>query len=383
MIGALLLALLYFAALRSRGFVSDAEYDFAVKFREFYPTLEGTVIPRLPAVFATLITGAMLYLAACKLKLSSPGTAAVLYLCFPPVWFIGTSASAAPLLGLLTSVAAAGLLISRKAQNPSSKFAGFAFGAVGAVGAAFFAQSGFFSWLGVIMAFLPILFLTLAIRLEKLNDNDMANSKINRLAIFLAVMFILLLVILIIPPACRFLKVEYPDSLSIYPAGTRLFRPALSLLAPLLWLYMVKETKHYAGKIAVIGMALGFFLLTMPFSLPWEKLFNTMQEKHIQPFKAELLANDPVIFADDTSAASTSYCLNKAVTKVNRIRRETNSIHPDELKTKISNTLATGTNDVVVVSADGELESFLPERSKIKYTLKNKYNIFLFSGDKK
>ena len=382
LIGALLLALLYFAALRSRGFISGSEYEFALRMREIFPAFSGTVSAKIPAVIATLVTGALLYLAAIKLKLANPGTAPVLYLCFPPVWFAGTSASPAPVLALLTSVAAAGLLIARKAANPSSKFAGFAFGAIGAVGAAFFAQSGFFSWQGVIMAVLPILFLTWAVRLEKLHDNNMAESKINRLAIFLAVVFILLTIMLLIPPVCRFLKVDYPDTLSIYPAGTRLYRPALALLAPLLWLYMVKEVKHYAGKIAVIGVALGFCLLTMPFSLPWERLFNVMQQEHIQPFKAEILANDPVIFADDESAAAVSYCLNRPVIRVNR-KRETGAVHPDDLKTTISNTLFPGTNDVVAVSADGELESFLPERSKIKYTLKNKYNLFLFTGDKK
>ncbi len=382
LIGALLLALLYFTALFSRGFISVSEYDFAIKLREFYPELSGTILPRIPAILATLITGALLYLASAKLKLPHAGTASVLYLCFPPVWFAGTSASAAPVLALLTSVAAAGLLVSRKAQKNSSKFAGFALGSIGAVGAAFFAQSGFFSWQGVFMAVLPLLFLIWAIRLEKLNDSGTADTKINRLAIFLAVVFILLLVVLLIPPVCRFLKTEYPDDLSIFPAGTRLYRPALALLAPLLWLYMVKEVKNYAGKIAVIGVAMGFFLLTMPFSLPWNRFSKVMQKEHIAPFESEILANDPIIFADDKSAASICYCLNKTVIRVNR-KKETGAVHPDLLKANISNVLAQNTNDVVVVSADGELESFLPERSKIKYTLKNKYNLFLFSGDKK
>ena len=369
LIGALLLALLYFTALFSRGFISVSEYDFAIKLREFYPELSGTVIPRIPAILATLITGALLYLASAKLKLPHVGTASVLYLCFPPVWFAGTSASAAPVLALLTSVAAAGLLISRKAQKNSSRLAGFSLGAIGAVGAAFFAQSGFFSWQGVFMAVLPLLFLIWAIRLEKLNDSGTADARINRLAIFLAVVFILLLVVLLIPPVCRFLKTEYPDDLSIFPAGTRLYRPALALLAPLLWLYMVKEVKNYAGKIAVIGVAMGFFLLTMPFSLPWNRFSKVMQKEHIAPFESEILANDPVIFADDKSAASICYCLNKTVIRVNR-KKETGAVHPDLLKANISNVLAQNTNDVVVVSADGELESFLPERSKIKYPTK-------------
>jgi hypothetical protein len=270
----------------------------------------------------------------------------------------------------------------QKSAKNSSKLAGFALGSIGAVGAAFFAQSGFFSWQGVFMAVLPLLFLIWAIRLEKLNDSGTADTRINRLAIFLAVVFILLLVVLLIPPVCRFLKTEYPDDLSIFPAGTRLYRPALALLAPLLWLYMVKEVKNYAGKIAVIGVAMGFFLLTMPFSLPWNRFSKVMQKEHIAPFESEILANDPVIFADDKSAASICYCLNKTVIRVNR-KKETGAVHPDLLKANISNVLAQNTNDVVVVSADGELESFLPERSKIKYTLKNKYNLFLFSGDKK
>ena len=378
-IGGILLVLLYLAALSCRGFTSTAEYEFAVNARGIFPTLYGTFIPKLPAAIATLLTGAMLYMAAKKFKLGNPGTAPVLYLCFPPVWFIGTSASSAPVLAFLLSLAAVGLLAARKERKPLYKFAGLISGIAGATGAAFFAQSGFFNWSGVVMAFLPVLFLTWAIRLEKQDDSGSAGSKMNRLAIFIAVVFILLLIFLVIPPVCRFLKIDFPEALTIFPKGTKLYRPALALIAPLLWLFMVRETGKYAGKIAIIGIALGFFMLTMPPSLPWNKLSGVIQEDYLMPFKAELLAGNPVFFADYNTAYPISYCLNRKVNLISR--REKGAIHPDFLKQQLTDALKK--NDVVVASADGELESFLPDRSKIKYTLKNKCNIFLFTGEKK
>ena len=378
-IGGILLILLYFAALSCRGFTSTAEYEFAVKLRELFPALQGTFIPKIPAAAATLLTGALLYLAAKKFKLANPGTSPVLYLCFPPVWFIGTSASPAPVLAFLISLAAAGLLLARKESKTSLKFAGFISGIAGAVGAAFFAQSGFFSWQSLIMALLPILFLTWAIRLEKQDDSGLANRKMNRLAIFIAVIFILLLILLLIPPVCRFLKIDFPETLAIFPKGTMLYRPALALIAPLLWLFMVRDTGKYAGKIAIIGIATGFFMLTMPSSLPWNKLSGVIQEDQLLPFKAELLANDPVFFADDHTAYPISYCLKCRVNPVSR--KIKGATHPDFLKQQISDILKN--SDVVVASADGELEAFLPDKSKIKYTLKNKCNLFLFTGEKK
>lgn len=378
-IGAALLAILYFASLHYRGFTSVAEYEFALKLWEYFPQISGSYLPKLPAAMATLLTGALLYLAAVKLKLANPGTAPVLYLTFPPVWYLGTSASPAPALAFLTSCAAAGLLAARKETNRWLKMVYVASGAVGAAGAAAFAQCGLFSWTGVIMAALPLIFLTWAIHLEKKNDQGLAAGRINRLAIFIAVVFLLMLVILLAAPVCRFLKLELPGYLDIYPKGERLYRPALALLAPLLWLFMVKESKHYAGKIAMIAVALGFFMLTLPPALPWNRLSGMIQDSYLKGLKTELLAGDPLFFADDDSAAAVSYCLNKPVRLVSR---KAGAIHHDELKNTINNHLA-DKKDVVVISTKGELESFLPERSKIKYSLKNKCNIFLFTGEKK
>ncbi len=379
LIGGILLILLYFAALSCRGFTSTAEYEFAVNARSFFPAISGYFIPKIPAAVTTLLTGMLLYFAAKKLKLANPGTAPVLYLCFPPVWFVGTSASPAPVLAFLISLAAAGLMIARKENKRSLKFAGFISGAAGAVGAAFFAQSGFFNWTGVFMSALPILFLTWAVRLEKHDDSGEANRKMNRIAIFVAVIFIMMLIVLLLPPVCRFLKIDFPESLTIFPKGTKLYRPALALLAPLVWLFMVRDSSKYAVKIAIIGIAVGFFMLTMPPSLPWNRLSGVLQEDHLMPFKKELLANDPLFFADEANAYPISYCLKRKVNPVSR--KIKGALHPELLKQQITDALQK--SDVVVASADGELESFLPEKSKIKYTLKNKCNLFLFTGEKK
>ena len=195
---------------------------------------------------------------------------------------------------------------------------------------------------------------------------------------FIAVLFIFMLALLLLPPICRFLRMECPAFLDIYPKGERLYRPALALLAPLLWLYMVKEVKNYADKIAMICVALGFFMLTLPPSLPWNNMTGMLQEKSIIPLSNELLVNDPVIFADEATAAPIAYSLNREVRVVGH---HENTLHPDKLKQAVNESLQT--NDVVVASSRGELEQFLPETSKMKYTLKPEYNLYLFTGGKK
>ena len=101
--GAILAALLYIVSLNYRGMLSAGEYEYALMLKAYFPGLNGPFLPKLPAALATLLTGGLLWLTAARLRLLHPGCVAGFYLCFPPVWWIGTSATPAPVLCWLPS----------------------------------------------------------------------------------------------------------------------------------------------------------------------------------------------------------------------------------------------------------------------------------------
>ncbi len=376
--GTILLVLLYLVSLEFRGFFLPEEYVFAMKLKGMFPALSGTYLPKLPAALSTLLTGGLLWFIASKFKLLHPGTAAGIYLCFPPVWWIGTSALPSAVLALLIDLAAAGLFIARREDGMTWRFGGFFAGLAGAVGAALLAVNGFFDWCAVIMAFMPVLALIAAVRLEKLDDRQLAEARINRIGIALAVAGGLCLLFLLLPSIARMLKVSFPDGLSVYRGGERLYRPALAVLIPMLWIYVVFQVKNYVDKLFALLLAVGFFLLTMPPALPWGRLAQVPQPAQLELIFPELMHDKPVFYADSTSAAALYYVFN---IESCRVGREPGEMPPSELAAEVEKSLKK--SDVVVASFDGELDAFLPpERSNVKNQL-HKCKFFRFTGDVK
>ena len=376
-IGIVLLILLYALSIRYRGFVTMQEYAEALLFKQVFPGIHGDILPKIPATAATLLTGLVIWITACKIKLLHPGTAPVIFLCFPPVWWIGTSVSSIPLMVFLISVAAAGLFIAMREKERRKKIFPVLAGAAGAIGAAAISQSAFFSWTAVCMAILPPLSLTLAVRFEKLDDKKLADKKMNRLAIASAVMLIVATAVLILPSICRFLKIDYPEYLTIFRPGEHAYRPALAMLVPLLWLYLVKETQNSANKLYLICLAAGFVMLALPPTLPWQRLTHTVQPDNIAAASGEFMASDPVIFADKNCTAAMKYVLDVPVKTV----YWGSQLPPRELAQEITGTLAE--KDAAVITADGMLESFLPQKNYVIFTLSPDCKLFFFIGDKK
>lgn len=376
--GCLALILLYLVPLCFRGIVSLQEYEFAVMLRKIVPGISGTYLPKLPAALATLLTAVLIWTTAMRMKLLHPCTAPVLFLCFPPVWWFGTSVSPVPLLVLLITFAVSGLFAARKEKNFILKIVGVAVGVIAALAAAFFVQSQLFSWAAVIMSPVPVICLAISIRLEKLDDRDLAAKKFNHWAIAFAVALLSILAILLVPQFCNIFKINIPDKLAAFYSGKSILRPALALLIPLFWLYLVKDAKKSFDKFSLIEVAMGFFLLVMPSTLPWRKISGTLQPSHLKQVSKELMKNNPVIFADNSTAIVLSYCLGRPVTLVSWTP---GYLHPSQLKEKI--TAAQQFGDVIVASDNGELEQFLPNCRMIKYTLSPNCKLYLFPGEKK
>ena len=380
--GTLFLILLYFVSSYHRALLTPGEYEFALALKNTFPGISGNFLPKIPAASATLATAGMIWLTAAKFKLLHPGNAAALYLCFPPVWWVGTSASAVPVTVFFITLTAGGLFFARRAEKRSGILSGDIAAVAGAMGCAALVISPdpFFSWWSVIMAFLPVLFLTAGISLEKLDNRGLASRKINIWAIITALVMLMILALILIPPVCRFLKTPAPEWLNIYRPGERLYRPALALLIPQLWIYIVLKSERCAEKIFFFCFAVSFVLLTLPPSIPWQRFSETIHPELLASVRNDIMRNAPTFFADDTTWAATSYLLD---TPVRKVGREKLDLPPALLAQAIKESLKKG-HDAVVVSGRGELDPFLPAGEKsMKYTSQQNCKLILFPGEKK
>ncbi len=377
--GVFLAALLYIVSLNYRGMLSTGEYEYALMLKAYFPGLTGSFLPKLPAALATLLTAGLLWLTAAKLRLLHPGSIAGFYLCFPPVWWIGTSASPAPVLALCISLAAAGLFITRRSNDMIVKFSTLAAGITGAVLAAIIAQSKFFTWSGVISGFLPATFLTFGVYLDKLDLRGLALRRLNRMAVMTAMLFALLLIYFLLPSLARILKVDLPGSFSTLSRGVQLYRPALALLIPFLWICIALKSDRFSEKSFFICFAIGFVMLTLPPAVPWNRLSAIPGKAELEQMIPEISRNNPVYFADDSTWAAISYTLD---TPVRCVGRSADDLPPDQLAGKIREALHDG--DVIVISARGELDYFLPDDlHPVKFTSRQNCKIFRFTGEQK
>ncbi len=377
--GVFLAVLLYIASINYRGLMTAGEYDFAVMLKSFFPWVSGTVMPKLPAALATLFTAGLLWLTAAKLHLLHPGNAAGFYLCFPPVWWLGTSASAAPLLALAVSLAAAGLFITRRSSRIFEKSAALIAGITGAAAAALIAQSRFFSWSGVVLAFMPVIFLTFAVYLDKLELRALAGRRLNRMALTTAVIFAMILIYFLLPSLARMLKVDLPAGLTTLSYGQSVYRPAIALLIPFFWIYLVLKSDKTADKGFFLCFAVGFVMLTLPPAVPWRRLASIPDREELAQMLPEISRYNPIFFADDSTRAAISYVTGFPVRSVGR---SSDDLPPDQLAAEIKEALHQG--DVIVVYANGELDSFLPEDlSAVKFNSRQNCKIFRYSGEQK
>ena len=381
--GAVLALILYLGGICFRGMLRADEYEFALLLRQFIPEISGTILPKLPAALATWLTGCLLYAVMKKLNYRYPGCAAGFYWCFPPVWFLGTSASGIPLMVLSVLIAVSGLFCAHRSKNLLHKFAAVICGLAGAASAAYLAKLGIFNWITAVMIFMPLLSCSAAVYLERCENNGTADLKIRKLVIITAVALAALLAFLLLPSVCRICKVDFPEKYQMYPPKERLFRPALALLIPYLWLYISLQAKLIQEKVFFFCFAVGFVLLTLPPSLQWEKFSKQPSSQELSRMLPDLFNNPPtffpVFYADKHAAAALKYNMRVPVITVGG---KNSTINNEQLQQEIRNNLAE--RDVIAVSIDGELDAYLPpDLTFVKFTSQQNCRIFRFTGGTK
>ncbi len=375
----LLFAIIYGFSLPHRPLIAPDEYDFAALLMRFFPETSGCVLPKLPALAATLICAVLIWITARSLRLLHPWMPVVIYLLLPPVWFYGTASLPVQIFALAVSGTAAMLFFARKTTHSLVKGIFCLLAVFPAVLAAILLKYHQFSLAGAVMSAVPFLALSLGAYLERADDRGKGAKYVDRFIRLLVLLSLTALAMLILPPMCRYFQWEYPARLVIFPPGTSIMRPALVCIVPLLWYFMAKRETKISGKMLFIAAGAGFILLTLPPILPWQKFLHNTPGKTFSQLAGELKRENVKYFADSNSAGVLAYEWRVPVTSFGRRPGE---MRPLELRDAVKKALVSG--DAVVVLSNREFDSYLPPESRgTIYTSGSKRRIIHYFGGKK
>jgi len=377
--GIALLTLLYAATLPFRPLFAPTEYDFAVQMRQFFPEMSGGVLPKLPALAATVFTAALVQLLAFRMRQARPWIATVTYLILPPVWFFGTAAAAEQLFTLAVTLTVLLFYLGHRSGRFALKLVFGLLAIPAAVGAALILKWEHFGVGCILMAPLPLLAVSWGAYLEKLDDRDLAGRTLNRLTFLLAFALIVLLGLALVAPVCRRFHLVCPRVLEYPTDGGGLLRIGLSLVIPLLWCFMEKQCARTPQKVICIALALGFMILTLPANMPWAKFLPVLPGAAVRQLAPELRRGAPRCFADSRLAGVLSYELRLPVTRFGRSR---GALRPLELKKAVAEALKSG--DALVALSKREYDSYLPPESVgLVYNSGSGHRIIRYFGGKK
>ena len=376
--GILLFALLYGVTLPFRPLFAPGEYDFAVFMLKIFPGMTGSILPKFPALAATMLTAVLVLALATRMRQSRPWIATVIYLVLPPVWFFGTAAAAEPIFALAVTLTALLFYIGHTSSRVAVKTVCGILAVPAAVGAALILKWEHFGASCILMAPLPLVAAALGAYLQKLDDHGKATGAINRLTFLLALLDVILLALLLVSPICRRFKLACPNIFHLYVQDGGIMRPALSLIIPLLWFFLVKGATDMARKIIYLAVGIGFIILTLPASFPWARLIRNMPGEAVAQLAPELRQGSPACFADGRYAATIEYQLRLPVT---RFGRNAGELRPGDLRAAVAGALKSG--DVLIALTDRDYDSYLPSGAGQVYHSGAGRRIIRYSGERK
>ncbi len=376
---AVLFILVYGVSLPNRPLTAPAEYDFAAFLMQFFPEISGRVMPKLPALAATGVCAALIWLTAWQLRLFHTWMPVVIYLLIPAVWYYGTAASAVQLCAMSVTWAAAMLFFARKTSLAVWKGALCLLAVIPALMAAVLLKYHLFSTAGAVMSLMPILSLCAGAYLERADDRGKGAKYFDRFIRLLVLISLAGLTLLVVPGIFRYFKWHYPEQLVFFAPGASVMRPALVCIVPLLWYFMAKRESRIRGKMLYCAAGIGFVLFALPPVIPWQKFLHNIPEQAFTTLAPELKRGAPGYFADSDSAGIVAYELRVPVM---RFGRNDGEMRPLELRRNLEKALTSG--DAVVVLSDREFDSYLPpEERGIVYTSGTERRIIRYFGGKK
>lgn len=340
-----------------RPLAAPGEYLFVYQLHRLIPDYpEPRLLLRLPSILLTFAGAGTVWLLGGVWKLKHPGRAAAFYLLFPPVFYIGTSATLMPLLSTGVLLALYGLLKYVHTRAAKERF----FTLLGVIPViivtAFYIDSDFCNirdlW-GIVAVVTALILVQWFNYLER--DKERAGRCLDRFARISSIILLILAVMVMIPVLLRHFKVDFPPDFAIYGRGERIIRPLLMLLLPLLWFNLARGAKKNGKKLILIGGAVAFLLFALPITLPWRVQKNIYWHYMFENIAKELPAGNTVCLAEEKDVPFFREFFKFPTTVIGENSGE---IKPDELDKYVEKMLAQ--NNVLIVCSNDKLETSCP-----------------------
>ena len=370
-IGAAILGGLYLAQAALRPLALPGEYDFIAELQKLIPDYpDNRFLLRLPAVAASFAGGVMMMRLAALCKIKRPGMTAAYYLLFPMVFYAGTSANAAPLMIAGILMALWGMLRAAATSELSKRAVAVFTALPGAIIAAVYAQSPFCRSGDFYLLIPPVLILSGAAFISRMEQNDKERARrfLNRIIYCGIGIAVAMSLIVLIPALLRHFKVDFPPRLAFYQAGERIFRPMMMILIPVVWLILAKNAKKCGKKLLLTAGALGFFVFVLPMTLPWNIQRELYVEKCFGKLFRELSPNGTTVCIADAADVPLFKRYFECVTVSGKEKAT-----PAGLQSVIAGHLKT--RDVVVVCSGRKQELETPRFAGKQYVI-GKYRLF-------
>lgn len=372
-VGALLITVLYMASLPLREMFAPWEYEFSMLLHGLIPHYpDMVVLLRLPSALATLVSGLLIFYWAKQAGFKHPGGIALCYLLLPPVFWLGTAATAIPVFVLGCVAAAYGLSMMTKSRSFGNRLKGLVLSLPGVLLAAMIVKSPFVGKMCYFMLLCPVVAVLggmLYEKCEKLNK-DKLKVFLDRVSFLCSGVLLAIAVLVLLPAVLRHFKVDFPEKAALYQSGERIFRPVLVLLIPVLWFHLLRHTEKLKAKIAYFGVSIGFLIFMLPLVLPWSVMKNLTPGTAFQRLSREF-ANRNIAFAADHPSAAVIAAICKK--KVKTIGNAPGDITPEKLEKFIEENLEK--SDVVIAWTSRNLSGFCPRKPGMRRYVSGKYTL--------
>ena len=370
----LILLSLYLAESAIRPMAAPCEYNFLYEVHRIFPDFPNQrILLRLPAVLATF-AGAVFVWLNCRLwNFKHPGRAAVFYLLFPPVFYIGSAATLLQLLPAGVLAALYGLQKSARTTSLKKRFLVILsvlpviIAALVYVDSALCKNSDF--WMLAVTA-LALVIMRYCNHLEQ--DKERAGRLLDRFSRIISVILLMLALMVLIPSLMRHFKISFPPEFAFYRAGERIIRPLLMLIMPLIWLHLAREAKKNGKKLLLIGGSFAFLLSTLPITLPWHIQNKIYWHYSFEKISREIHPASTVCFAEKQDVPFLSEFFKCKVTAIGTAPGE---IAPEKLTETVEKEIRN--SSVLIVCSSNKLEKSCPLFPGKRYST-GKFRMFYY-----
>ena len=373
----LILLAIYLVESAVRPLIAPYEYQFISDLQKIFPDYpDKDILWRLPAVLITFAGAGIVWLSAKLWKFKHPGQAAVFYLLFPPVFYIGTSATLLPLVSTGVLAALYGLMKSAQTASIKKRFLTILSMLPVIIAALLYIDSALCKtsdlWMLAVTA-AALIIMQFFNRLEQ--DKERTERFLNRFSRIMSVILLLLAIVVLVPSLLRHFKVDFPPEFSFYRAGERVIRPMLMLLMPLVWLHLARESKKNGKKLLLIGGSFAFLLFALPITLPWHIQNKLYWHYSFERISRELPPEPMVCFVEKRDIPFVKRFIKCRIIPIGSASGEST---PENLAKAVSGKL--GNSNVLIVCSSDKVEKSCPIFTGKRYTTGNFRMFYYFKN---